>query len=53
MDKGQSLIIPHLFDSTNYTYWKVRMRVFLQSLNEKVWQAMEIAWVKPEEAPAD
>ena len=53
MDRGQSLIIPPLFDSTNYAYWKVRMRVFLQSLNEKVWQAMEISWVKPEEAPAD
>ena len=27
------------------------MRVFLQSLNEKVWQAMEIRWTKPKEAP--
>ena len=32
MDRGQSLIIPHLFDDTNYAYWKVRMRVFLQFL---------------------
>ena len=31
MDKGQSLIIPPLFDGTNYAYWKVRMRAFLQS----------------------
>ena len=53
MDKGQSLIIPHLFDGTNYAYWKVRMRVFLQSLDEKVWQAVEIGWTKPKEAPAD
>ena len=29
------------------------MRVFLQSLDEKVWQAMEIGWTKPMEAPAD
>ena len=35
MDKGQSLIIPPLFDGTNYAYWKVRMRAFLQSLDEK------------------
>ena len=42
MDKGQSLIIPPLFDDTNYAYWKVRMRAFLQSLDEKVWQAVEI-----------
>ena len=31
MDRGQSLIIPPLFDGTNYAYWKVRMRAFLQS----------------------
>ena len=29
------------------------MRVFLQSLDEKVWQAVEIGWTKPKEAPAD
>ena len=29
------------------------MKAFLQSLNEKVWQAVEIGWTKPKEAPAD
>ena len=29
------------------------MRVFLQSLNEKVWQAVEISWTKPMESLAD
>ena len=29
------------------------MRVFLQSVDEKVWQAVEIGWTKPIEAPAD
>ena len=53
MDKGQSLIIPHLFDGTNYAYWKVRMKAFLQSLDEKVWPIMEIGWTKPMEALAD
>ena len=53
MDKGHSLIIPHLFDDTNYTYWKVRMRAFLQSLDEKVWQAVEIGWTRPIEASAN
>ena len=53
MDRGQSLIIPPLFDGTNYTYWKVCMRDFLQPLDEKVWQAVEIGWIKPKEAPAD
>ena len=53
MDRGQSLIILPLFDGTNYAYWKVRMRAFLQSLDEKVWQAMEIGWTKPTKVPAD
>ena len=25
----------------------------MQSLNEKVWQAVEIGWTKPKEAPVD
>ena len=29
------------------------MRVFLQSLNEKVWQAVEIGWTKPIEVSTD
>ena len=53
MDRGQSLIIPPLFDDTKYAYWKVCIRAFLQSLDEKVWQAVEIGWTKPKEAPTD
>ena len=53
MDRGQSLIIHPLFDDTNYAYWKVRIRAFLQSLDEKVWQVVEIGWTKPKEAPVD
>ena len=51
MDKGQSLIIPLLFDGTNYAYSKVRIRVF--SLDEKVWQVVETGWTKPKEVSAD
>ena len=29
MDRGQSLIIPPLFDGTNYVYWKVTHESFL------------------------
>ena len=53
MDCGQSLLIPHLFDGTNYAYWKVRMKVFLQALGEQVWQAVEVGWIKPKEASVD
>ena len=53
LDRGQSLIILPLFDGINYAYWIVRMWAFLQSLDEKVWQAVEIGWTKPTEAPVD
>ena len=53
MDRRQSLIISPLFNGTNYAYQKVHMRAFLQLLNEKVWQAMEIGWTKPKEVPAN
>ena len=29
------------------------MRAFLQSSDKKVWQAVEIGWTKPTEAPAN
>ena len=53
MDRGQSLIIPPLVNGTNYAYQKVRIRAFLQSLNEKVWQAVEIGWIKLKETLAN
>ena len=53
MNRGQSLLISPLFDGTNYTYWKVRMKVFLQALGEQIWQAIEVGWIKPKEAPMD
>ena len=53
MDRGQSLIIPPLFDDTNYAYQKVRIKAFLQSLDEKVWHAVEIGQTKPKEEPVD
>ena len=53
MDRRQSLIILPLFDDTNYAYQKVRIKTFLQTLDEKVWQAMKISWSKPKEALTD
>ena len=53
MDRRQSFIIPPLFDDTYYAYLIVRMRAFLQSLDEKLWQAVEISWTKPIEVPTN
>ena len=50
MDRSQSLNVPPYFDGSNYASWKVRMRAFLCSINEFVWDAIEIYWTRPEEA---
>ena len=48
MDRSQSLNAPPFFDGSNYAFWKVCMRVFLCSINESVWDAVENGWTRPE-----
>ena len=47
MKYGHSLVIPPHFDGNNYAYWKVRMKVFLKSIDERVWNFVEYGWEKP------
>ncbi|VFQ72004.1 unnamed protein product [Cuscuta campestris] len=35
--EGQSTSRPPLFDGTNYTYWKERMRIYIRSTNFQLW----------------
>ena len=46
MEHGHSLVIPPHFDMNNYAYWKVRMKAFLKSIDEKVWNSVEYGWEK-------
>ena len=39
MDRSQSLNVPPYFDGNNYAFWKVRMRAFLCSIDDTVWDA--------------
>ena len=50
MDRSQSLNAPPYFDGSNYAFWKVRMRAFLCSIDEAIWDAVEIGWTRPEAA---
>ena len=50
MDQSQSLNAPPYFDGSNYAFLKVRMRAFLCSIDEAVWNAVEIGWTKPKAA---
>ena len=42
MDRSQSLNVPPFFDGNNYAFWKVRMRAFLCSIDDAVWDAVEV-----------
>ena len=50
MDRSQSLNAPPYFDGSNYAFWKVCMRALLCSIDESVWDAVEVGWTRPEEA---
>ena len=47
MKHEHSLVIPPHFDGNNYTYWKIRMKAFLKSIDERVWNSIEYGWEKP------
>ena len=50
MDRSQSLNVPPYFDGNNYAFWKVQMRAFLCSIDDIVWDAVEVGWIRPEAA---
>ena len=50
MDRSQSLNTPPYFDGSNYAFWKVRMRAFLCSIDETIWDAVDIGWTRLEAA---
>ena len=36
-----------LFDGTNFSFWKVRMRTYIMSLGADVWYVVETCYLKP------
>ena len=47
MEHEHSLVIPSHFVGNNYAYWKVRMKAFLKSIDERVWNSVKFEWEKP------
>ena len=47
MEYDNSLVIPPHFDGKNYACWKVRMKTFLKSIDERIWNSVEYGWEKP------
>ena len=47
MEHGHSLAISLHFDGNNYAYWKIRMKAFLKSIDDRVCNSVEFEWEKP------
>lgn len=45
--EGTSITRPPLLTYTNYPYWKVRMRAFIKSQNERAWRSILTGWTPP------
>ena len=50
MDRSQALNVLPYFDGSNYAFWKVRIRAFLCSIGETVWDAVDVGWTMPKAA---
>ena len=46
MDRSQSLNALPYFNGSNYAFSKVRIRAFLCSIDESVWDAVDIGWTR-------
>ncbi|XP_062103341.1 uncharacterized protein LOC133814391 [Humulus lupulus] len=45
--EGTSITRPPLLNDTNYPYWKVRMRAFIKSQDERAWRSILSSWTPP------
>ena len=47
MPEGASSGRPPLLNSGNYSFWKIRMRAYIRSINEKAWMSVEEGYELP------
>ncbi|CAM8984437.1 unnamed protein product [Rhodiola kirilowii] len=45
--EGQNITRPPLLEGNKYGYWRVRMKAFLKSQDESVWEAVKQGWTHP------
>ena len=48
--EGGYVTRPPLLNDSNYSYWKVRMRAFIKSQEEKAWRSILTGWKPPSES---
>ena len=49
----EASIRPPIFDGSNFFYWKVRTKTYLQSLGTEVWDIVEGGYTFPSATPTD
>ena len=47
MDNSVIAARPPLLDEKNYSYWKVRVNVYIKVIDEKTWRAILTRWTHP------
>ena len=47
------MMCPPLLNGKNYTYWKVRVKAFIKSIDEKAWLSILKGWSPPTVATDD
>ena len=45
--EGQSIVRPPMFNGNDYAYWKVRMGIYLSSVDYDVWDIIETGYKSP------
>jgi len=38
--EGASIHRPHMFCGLNYQFWKIRMQIFIESVDKGIWDAI-------------
>ena len=47
MENSTSVMRPPILDGKNYAYWKVTVKVYIKSIDERVWQLILTGWTPP------
>lgn len=44
---------PPLLEGTNCAYWKARKKIFIQSIDDSIWDVVETEWTEPTKKEED
>ena len=47
MENSTNVLRPPVLDGKNYAYWKVRVKAYIKSIDERVWRSILIGWTPP------